>query len=48
MNKETKQKNLINLDDLAPKEQVKGGSSKGKRIFGAFDDKKKNLPKNTF
>ena len=45
--KDKPQKPLISLDDLTPKETVSGGSNRGKRIFGAFDDKKKK-PKDTF
>ena len=42
-------KPLIKLDDLAPKEDVKGGSNKSKRVFGAFSDRKnKRLPKDRF
>ena len=44
---ENKQKPLISLDDLTPKEAVSGGSNKGKQVFGAFNDKKKK-PKDTF
>ena len=45
--KEIKNKPLINLDDLTPRESVSGGN-KGKRVFGSFKDKKKDLPKDRF
>lgn len=50
MNKDNKNnKPLISLDDLAPKEAVSGGKNKGKRLFGSFNDDKKNkLPKDRF
>jgi hypothetical protein len=43
-----KEKPLISLDDLTPKEEVVGGADKGKRVFGSFDDKLKNKPKDRF
>ena len=49
MSKDNKEKPLISLDDLAPKEAVSGGNNRGKKVFGSFnDDKKKNLPKDRF
>jgi hypothetical protein len=48
MSKDKKQKPLISLDDLTPKESISGGNNRGKRIFGSFDDKKKKLPKDKF
>ena len=47
--KDDKKKPLISLDDLTPRENVKGGADKGKKIFGAFgDSKKKRQPKDRF
>ena len=44
-----KKKPLISLDDLTPREKVKGGSDSGKRVFGSFDDlNKKDKPKDSF
>lgn len=44
-----KKKPLISLDDLTPREKVKGGADKSKRIFGSFNDlNKKDKPKNSF
>ena len=42
-------KPLISLDDLIPREKIKGGEDKGKRIFGSFDElKDKNKTKDRF
>ena len=47
--KDEKKKSLISLDDLTPREIVKGGVDKGKRIFGSFkDSSKKDKPKDRF
>lgn len=47
--KDEKKRSLISLDDLTPREVVKGGTDKSKRIFGSFNDsKKKDKPKDSF
>ncbi len=49
MDKEKKEKPLISLEDLAPREQISGGKSGGKKVFGSFNnDPKKNMPKDRF
>ena len=47
--KDEKKKSLISLDDLTPRETVKGGADKSKRVFGSFNDSNKNnKPKDSF
>lgn len=47
--KDKKDKPLISLDDLTPREEVRGGVDKGKQIFGSFNSQNdKNKPKDRF
>lgn len=49
MEKDKKEKPLISLEDLSPKEEISGGKNSGKKIFGSFNnDPKKNTPKDRF